>query len=364
MKEKTFLTAAVLVALSSVGFGAINWGSPTYSIALTKAEIETAGGIPPSTGATYHAQSFILSNVAGNLLLTHDPSGFTGAGLISINLTTKAGTVIANDAALSAVADEAATPDDQDVTGLTVDPATGTVYVSDREDTDEIYSVTSAGAVTALANVTAATITDSTLVLDNGFLYYANDGDDTIKKYNLSTSTESVFVTTAAWTAATGGTGIGNRAGPFRFGSKMLIFDEAAFAGSDQIVAVDINTAAVSIYTPKALFGVGTEPGFSTMVVTSDGTIIAWDEFAAGAAAKTYVVIPQGTGTPIRFTQASIAAALGVADAAVDPGEENGMAVIADSASNVQVLFSLAGTGDIAKMTFPATTAVNDWSIY
>jgi len=370
------LAAASVAAISSAATAAIDYTNPTYSVALTRAEIEAVAG-SSSSGATFFSTSFIPDSTPGNILLIQDPSGGgSGTGLIRINVTTKVGSVIANDAAISAVADEAASPVDQDTNGLALDPGTGTVYLSDREDDDEIIEITSAGGVSNLAGASiGAGAYLNGIVFSAGNLYYCNEASDTVIAYNIGTGIESTLVSTAAYTAVSGGTLLGSSGGPVLSGSNLLIFDETGFAGgtSDQVIQVALPGGAVSVKVPAALFGAGTEPGFSTFVVTSDGTIIAWDEFGAGAALATFLVIPQGTGTPIRFTQASIAAALGLsAVTAVDPPDENSMMVLTDNASEVSVLFALAGStvadtgpvGGIAKMTFTAAASVPDWTLY
>jgi hypothetical protein len=366
---KRLIGVLALAAAVGTAGAAIDYSSYSASIALTKAEIFAISG--DAGTATFYSSSFIKAPevgpivAPGSLLLIQDPSGSgTGTGLIRINWNTKAGFSIANDAALNDVADENVPAVDQDSNGLAVDPDTGTVYLVDREDTDEILKITSAGVVTALPNVTAATLNDSGVVLYNGKLYYANDGDDTVKEYNLATETESVFVSTASWTAATGGTALGNSAGPVRHGNSILFFDEAGFGGSDQVIAVDLNTAAVSVYAPTSLFGVGTAPGFSTMVVTSDGTIIGWDEFGQGAANQNFTIVPQGNGTPVRIPRTAIATALGIDALAVDPSDENSLCIITDTPTSVEVLFGISGTGDIGKLTFSAPAAVGEWSLY
>jgi hypothetical protein len=370
------LAAASVAAISSAATAAIDYTNPTYSVAVTRAEVEAVSGTN-SSGATFFSTSFIPDSTAGNILLIQDPSGGTGSGtgLIRINLTTKIGAVIANDTALNTVADDNATAD-QDTNGLALDPGTGTVYLSDREDDDEIIAITSAGAVSNLAGATiGAGAYLNGIVFSGGNLYYCNEATDTVMAYNIGTGIESTLVSTAAYTAVSGGTLLGSAGGPVLSGSNLLIFDDTTFAGgtTDKILRVALPGGAVSEAVASSVFGVGTEPGFSTFVVTSDGTIIAWDEFGAGAAALTFLVIPQGTGTPIRFTQASVAAALGLsAAAAVDPTDENSMMVLTDTPTEVSVLIGLAGNtttdtgpvGGIAKMTFTAAASVPDWTLY
>ena len=71
-------------------FGAIDWSNPTFTTALTNAEIEAISGTT-SVGATYFSTSFI-KDTAGNLILIQDPSGGgDGTGLLVIDLAAKTG---------------------------------------------------------------------------------------------------------------------------------------------------------------------------------------------------------------------------------------------------------------------------------
>jgi hypothetical protein len=291
-----------------------------------------------------------------------------------IDLGAKTGSVRANDAAIVALAEES-THADQDTSGLTLDPGDDTVYLLDREDDDDIIKITAAGAVSELTGVTAATIGNSGIVFaDTGIGYpansliYVNTDTDDVVKYNLLGGSESTLVSKASWIAVTGGTQNGIAGGPVPYGESILIFDEAGFSGSDTIVQTNVKTGATSIYTAKSVFGTGTEPGFSTMVVTSDGTIIGWDEFGATTAAFTFIIIPNGTGTPIRIPRSTIETALSLTAGDVDPTDENSMLVWVDTADSVEVLFGVSGPttgGCVGKMTFSKDiTAVRDWNLY
>lgn len=374
MRKNIFALAILLCITAGLAFGAIDWNNPTYSIALTKAEIETISGTT-SVGATYFSCSFIKDS-SGNLILIQDPSGGTGSGtgLLVINMGAKTGSVRVTDATLNTLCDEAATPVDQDVTGLTLDPADDTVYILDREDGDQIVKVTSAGVASNLTGVTAATIGSSGVVFvaDTGpfppvgspeySLLYVNTSTDAVMKYVLATTTESTLVDNTAWIAVTGGTQNGIAAGPVPYGETILIFDELSFNGSDSVIQTNVRTGATSIYTAASVFG--GSAGFSTMVVTSDGTIIGWDEYGP---TPDFVIVPNGTGTPIRITRATIATALSITATDIDPSDENSMLVWVDTPTGVEVLFGVSGStsgGCVAKMTFSPPSAVADWNLY
>jgi len=365
MFYKYACTALAAISLAANATAAINWSSPTFSVALTNAEIEAVSGTT-SVGATFFSSSVIPAETAGDLYIIQDPSGAgDGTGLIKINLTTKAGSVIANDAALNAVTDEGSPASDNDVNDLTIDPATGTVYVLDREDDDEVLAITSAGAVSVLSGVNGSGIGNSGIEFDNGGLFYLNQNDDGVKKFTLSNSTEADFVPLGAYTAVSGGSQNAFSGGPVKANGKLYIFDEENFSGSDQIMAVNLSDAAVSVHTPKSTFVAGAEPGFFTFAVTSDGTVIAWEKFPVATGDFAFVVIPGGTGTPIRISQATVASALGVANTAIDPSDRGAIAVIKDDETSVEVLFGVSGTGAIGKMTFPqASASVSDWQLF
>jgi hypothetical protein len=369
MRKNIFAFAVLLCITAGMAFGAIDWNNPSFSMALTKAEIETISGLS-FAGATYFSCSFIKDS-SGKLLLIQDPSGATGTGLLVIDLAAKTGSVRVSDATLNPFCDEASTPVDQDTTGLCLDTRDDTVYMIDREDDDEMIKMTSAGVASIVTGVTGGTIGNSGVVFaDTGIvtpdysLIYVNTDTDAVVKYNIAGATESTLVDNAAWIAVTGGSGNGIAAGPVLVGDNIYIFDEAGFTGSDAVIQTNIKTGATSIYTAASVFGGTGFVGFSTMVVTSDGTVIGWDEYGPS---PDFVIVPNGTGTPIHISRATIATALGVVDTEIDPSDENSMLVWIDTASSVEVLFGVSGPttgGCVGKMTFPQVSAVADWNLY
>ncbi len=215
--------------------------------------------------------------------------------------------------------------------------------------------------MTSLPGVTGAGIQLSGIVFDDGVLYYLNDADGTLKRYDPSAGTESVFVTKSAYVAASGGTQNAFTAGPVKHGGSLLIFDEEDSMGSDRIMAVTIADTGVEVHTPKSRFGADT-PNLNCFAAARDGTVIGWSGNGQGSAFSAFTVIPGQSGAPIYFPRALVASALGIPSAAVLPSDESSLAIVRDDASGVEVLFGISGTGDIGKITFSAAPAcAQDW---
>ena len=392
MRKNIFALAVLLCITAGLGFGAIDWNNPSFSIALTKSEIEAISGTS-SDGATSFSCSFI-NDWSGNLLLIQDPSGGTGSGtgLLVIDLASKTGSVRVTDAALNAVCDQDILPVDTDVTGLALDTWDDSVYIMDRHDTDQIIKVSSGGVASALPGITGDTIGLNGVVCGDlspiaGFetmrnLYYVNTDTGAVMEYPLEGSTEYIYMDKTSWTSITGGTQNGISAGPVLFWGNsysFLIFDEASFGGTDSVIEVPVVYGDNRIFTPASVFG-PSGAGLSTMVVTEDLTIIGWDEF--GTPPNNFIIVPQGTETPIRIPRSTIAAALGIPETDINPSDENSMLLWIDEGiynpvppydwlgTRVEVLFGISGPtsgGCIGKMTFtsPVSLAVGiDWNMY
>jgi len=350
MLKRNLLTLAVAAGLCTSAFAQIDYSSPSFSILASNADLETLSG-QSAGSATFWSMSLTMNDDTGNLMVVSDPSGGTGFGLLEVDLSNPTGgtsAVWATDAQLNAVSDDEDAGDDNDVTGMDYDPDRDLVWVSDRENDDEIYSVSSAGTVTGLAGVSTG-IFASSIAYENDALFYIDVNTDEVLTYDIVGASESTLQ----------GTGVaGFSEGPYLVGSELYWWNEAFFGGDDSLQSVNTSTGNITVQATNAMFG---DAGPSSLALTSTGVLFAWDANPESPNVEDFLVW-DGT-TQHRFTQASIQTDLGLS--AVPITSDAGSAtLVSESASQVVFAFGDSASGNIIGVTFVAGASVDQWSAY
>ncbi|MDR3236039.1 MAG: Ig-like domain-containing protein [Prevotellaceae bacterium] len=169
--------------------------------------------------------------------------------------------------------------------GLTLDRATGDLYVADGGDNPAIYKVTSAGAKSLIAGGTkgyaegtgaaAQFDTPSGLALANGVLYISDAGNQRIRKLTLSTGSTSLLAGGIGGTKNEGFTGNGYGDGT----GEGAYFDRPrglAVDASGNVYVSDYGHSFIRKITPAGVVTTVAGKGFNAGLVDNDSDLLSY----------------------------------------------------------------------------------------
>lgn len=351
---------ALLGALLAAGpaFAQVDFSVYTISLAVEQADLDSASGL---SGSNPWAMAF---HPNGDLIIFNDPAGNPG-GLMRINPDTKVGSLIRSEADI--IADFSGTQTDIDNDYLVVADA-NTIYFNEHDGgnpANQVIKVDISGTPVA-SRVVQEEGNNGMALLPSGNLALSliqnfGGAGNNVGVVDVTAMTYTTKVTQADIIAVTGGAAANvpllawNPAT-----SAVLVWDEAAFGGSDSLLSIANleGTPVITEVTPSNW----DNGGLSSMTVDADGNIYAFNEFDADAG-EVGINVWNGTTMAV-VPRADITAAAGPGN--FDTNAPGGIAVRRPNSTQAELfLADTFGSSGIVKITFGnPPTEVRDWSLY
>jgi len=307
--KKALLVAAALLAASSAT-AAFDFANPD-SIAkiMTAAQLQTLTSDVlyqcRGVGADENGSFLVINQNASALagLYRVNPTGLTGSEVVSAGLLNTAMGTGVPGYPMNAIRTH----------------SDGTIYLSGFNGTDDIIRVTTGPA--AAANVFEGDGTAGMDLSSDGTLVYLSRSTGLGAAASEVASvpaggTGGALTTVAGLTAittASGGAGFG--AGPLAVLSNgnIVVWDETAFGGSDQMLQVTPAGAVTVFFNPTVEAGLGSSSGgYTSMAADGNGNLFLFDEFNGTGALSDSLVIRDSVGAFTRLDAATINAGIGV----------------------------------------------------